>query len=91
MLPKSTQNHAPMFYQSAKALPKPLSLSQKAQQWLYTKRIQYLQQRIDAIQDALHYELKQNYPIYQQQLLITRAQHMRLRLVHKQQRLLQKL
>ncbi|AUZ05545.2 MULTISPECIES: hypothetical protein [Vitreoscilla] len=91
MLPKSAQNHAPMFYQSAKTLPKHISLPKKAQKWLYTKRIHYLQQRIDAIQDALRYELKQNYPVHEQQLLIARATHMRLSLAHKQQRLLQKL
>lgn len=91
MLPKSAQTHAPMFYQNTKTLPKPIGLSKKAQHWLYTKRIQYLQQRINAIQDALRYELKQNYSIHEQQLLISRAKRMCLNLIHKQQRLLQKL
>ena len=89
MLNNHVKAEAPLFYSPTPSANK-VSAATKVKSWLTQWRIEQLQARIEEIQDALEYELRQNHSHKRLGELTRHAQEMCLNLAHKQQRLLQR-
>ena len=89
MLNNNIKAQAPLFYAPTPSSNK-VSASSKIKSWLTQWRIEQLQARIEEIQDAREYELRQNHSNKRLRELTSHAQEMCLVLAHKQQRLLQR-
>ena len=89
MLNNNIKAQAPLFYAPTPSSSK-VSASSKIKSWLTQWRIEQLQARIEKIQDALEYELRQNHSNKRLRELTSHAQTMCLTLAHKQHRLLQR-
>ena len=89
MFNNNANTQTPLFYTPTPPTQK-VSVSRKIQSWLTQWRVEQLQARIEDIQDALEYELRQNHSHKRQHELAACAQQMCLNLAQKQQRLLQR-
>ena len=89
MLNNHVKAEAPLFYAPTPSTHK-VPVTSKVKSWLTQWCIEQLQARIEAIQDALEYELRQNHSNKRLRELTSHAQEMCLVLAHKQQRLLQR-
>lgn len=89
MLNKFANNQAPLFY-TPRTTENKFSIGQKLHQRFIKWRINQLQNRIEQIQEALDFELRQNHSSKKQLELTAHAHQFCLGLAHKQQRLLQR-
>ena len=75
MLNNNIKAQAPLFYAPTPSSSK-VSASSKIKSWLTQWRIEQLQARIEKIQDALEYELRQNHSNKRLRELTSHAQTM---------------
>lgn len=89
MLNNHANTQAPLFYTPRPTNDKP-SVARKLHTKFIAWRIDQLQGRIEDIQDALAYEMRQNHSSRRQQQLMQTAHEMCITLANKQQRLMQR-